>query len=234
MAIPPFNFQPMRIMLELSFWPKLNPLNSPLKASIIIWRLLGFKRRLWRVGSSCLRLLPLSNLGIYLPKDYLNQGLNISKRNWWDGNSLLHSCLRESVDGHFWSNLFCLNLHEKGKYEESSIQPRLEWSWGCLYASRIVPDVKRAFQDRSTSFLYVTTSIPTCDIPGFVLKFKFWRSKRFDWRSWTHTSCSLIYFWFPFPHFTRENAIHFSGSQNSSYNLKLCLHHIYFIILLLC
>ncbi len=77
--------------------------------------LFGFKRRLWGMGSSCLRSPLLSNSGIYLPKEYLKQDLNISVRQWWDGNYVLHWLLRGIVDGHFGCYLFCLNLHEKGK-----------------------------------------------------------------------------------------------------------------------
>ncbi len=51
-----------------------------LKPCIIVQRLFGFETRLWNVGLSCLRFLPLSNLVIYSRKDYLNQDLNISKR----------------------------------------------------------------------------------------------------------------------------------------------------------
>ncbi len=47
-------------------------------------------------------------------------------------------------------------------------------------ASRIVKDVKGEFQDCSISILDVTASIPTCEIPGFVIKLKIFRSKRFD------------------------------------------------------
>ena len=60
-----------------------------------------------------------------------------------------------------------------------------------------------------------------------------WRSedpKRFDWRSWTRTTCSLIYLLFPFPLITWESAIHLSDSQNNSLNPNMCLYHIYFII----
>ncbi len=67
----------------------------------------------------------------------------------------------------------------------------LEVAW----AFRIEPDGKGTFQNHSISILDVTASI----IPDFVLKLKIWRSKRFDWRSWTHTSCSLINFFIPFP-----------------------------------
>ncbi len=131
------------------------------------------------MGSSCIRFLPLSNLRISSPKDCLNQGLNISERSWWDGNSLLHWCLRGSVDGHFGCYLFFFDLHEKGnKCNHQSSQQM----------------VRGTFQDCFISILYVTASIPTCETPGFVWKLKIWRSKRFDWRSWTHTSCSLIYF----------------------------------------
>ncbi len=59
------------------------------------------------MGSSCSRFLPLSNSGTYSPKDYINQGLNISEKSCWDGNSLLHQCLRGSVDGHFGYCLVC-------------------------------------------------------------------------------------------------------------------------------
>ncbi len=181
----------------------------------MIQRLFGFERRLWSMGLCSLRFVTLSNLGIYSPKDYLNQGVNISERSWWDGNSLLHRHLRESVDGHFGYPLFCLNLHEKEKYVQSSIQPRLEWSWG-WNASKIKPDGLGMFQDRFISILDITASIPSCEIAGFVLKLKIFRSKDLDLRSWTHTHCSLIYFWFPFTLITWESAIHFSDSQNSS------------------
>ncbi len=76
--------------------------------------------------------------------------------------------------------------------------------------------VRGTFQDRFISILYVTASIPTHEIPGFMWKLKIWRYKRFDWRSWTHTTCSLIQIWFPFPFITWESAIHFLDSQNSS------------------
>ncbi len=76
--------------------------------------------------------------------------------------------------------------------------------------------VKGTFQDRFISILYITASIPTHEIPGFAWKLKIWRYKRFDWRSWTHTTCSLIPIWFPFPFITWESTIHFLDSQNSS------------------
>ncbi len=52
-----------------------------------------------------------------------------------------------------------------------------------VYASGIEPDDKETFQDSSIFILDVTSSIPTCEIPNFVLKLKTWRSKWFDWRS---------------------------------------------------
>ncbi len=61
-------------------------------------RLFGFNRKLWSMGS---RFIQLTNSGIYSLKDHLNQGLKISKRTWWDGDSLLHQCLRESGNGQF-------------------------------------------------------------------------------------------------------------------------------------
>ncbi len=113
-------------MLELLSQPKLHCINPFLEASITIQRLFGFARRLWNVESSCLRFLLLSNLKIYSPKDYLNQGLNVSERNWWDGNSLMNRCLRGSVNGHFGYCSFYLNLSEQREYRQASIQPRLE------------------------------------------------------------------------------------------------------------
>ncbi len=84
------------------------------------------------MGWHCLRFLLISKLGIHSPiKDYLNQGLNISERYWCDGDSLLHQCLRGSVDS--WILLFCLYLSEQREYWQSSIQPRLEWNLTCLY-----------------------------------------------------------------------------------------------------
>ncbi len=44
-------------------------------------------------------------------------------------------------------------------------------------ASRIEPNGKGMFQDCFISILYVTALIPTCEIPGFVLKLKVFRSK---------------------------------------------------------
>ncbi len=46
--------------------------------------------------------------------------------------------------------------------------------------------VRRTFQDCFISILYVTALISTHEIPGFTWKLKIRRSKRFDWRSWTH------------------------------------------------
>ncbi len=53
----------------------------------------------------------LNNLGVYSPKDYLNQGLKIIERNSWHRNSLLLELLRGSVVGHFRYHvtLVCLN-----------------------------------------------------------------------------------------------------------------------------
>ncbi len=61
-----------------------------------------------------------------------------------------------AVDDHFGYNLFFLNLHEKGKYMQSSIQPRLEWSWGYLsFQNRT-----RSLEERSRIVLYqVCTSL---------------------------------------------------------------------------
>ncbi len=81
-----------------------------------------------------------------------------------------------------------------------------------VHASRIKQDGKGTFQDHSISILDITASIPTHEIPGFTWKLKIWRSKRFDWRFWTLTSCSLIYFLFPFPIITWKSAICFSDS----------------------
>ncbi len=40
------------------------------------------------------------------------------------------------------------------------------------YASRIKPNGKATFHDCYTSILDIIASIPTCEIPGFVLKLK--------------------------------------------------------------
>ncbi len=103
------------------------------QANITIQRLFGFERRLWCMELSCLRFLPPSNLGAYSPKVYLNQGLKILIRNWWDSNFLVHLYLRWSVDDHFGYYLFCFNIYEQREYRQSSIQPRLEWYLTCPY-----------------------------------------------------------------------------------------------------
>ncbi len=64
-------------------------------------------------------------------------------------------------------------------------------------------------QDRIFMFL-------TQKIHFSMLKLKIFRTKDSDWRSWTHASCSLMYFDTPFPLITWASAIHFSDSQNSS------------------
>ncbi len=112
-------------------------------------------------------------------------------------------------------------FHDKGSMW--SHQSSQDWNdLEVAYASWIKPDGEGTFQKCSISILNVTALITTYEIPGFELKLTIWWSKRFDWRSWSHTSCSLIYFWFPFALITWESAIHFSDSQNSSENLKLC------------
>ncbi len=123
----------------------------------------SFERKLWSVGSSCWRFLLLSNLGIYPPKDYLNQGLNTSERNWWDGNSLVHQCLRGSVDVHFGYCLYCFDLSEQREYWQSSIPPRLEWCLTCLY-----------FKDQILMFL-------TQKIRFFMLNLKISNAKILIW-----------------------------------------------------
>ncbi len=63
-------------------------------------------------------------------------------------------------------------------------QSRQDWNdLEVAYVSRIKPDGKGMFQDRSISILSVTASIPTWEIPGFVLKLKISRSKDLDKRS---------------------------------------------------
>ncbi len=120
-----------------------------LKESIIMQRLICFERRLWSMGLNCSLFPLLSNLGIYSSKNYLNQGLKISKRNWWDGNSLLQWCLNGSVDGHYGYCLFCSNLSEQREHRQSSIQPRLEWYLTYPY-----------FDTRI--FIFQTQKIPYC------------------------------------------------------------------------
>ncbi len=49
-------------------------------------------------------------------------------------NTSMSQATRNSrtVDGHFRYGLFCLNLYDKGKYWQPSIQSRLEWYSTCL------------------------------------------------------------------------------------------------------
>ncbi len=77
----------------------------------------------------------------------------------------------ECFDGDFGYYLFCLNLHKKGSM--CNHQSGQDWNdLEVAYASRIEPDGKGTFQDRSISILGVTASILTCEIPRFVLKLK--------------------------------------------------------------
>ncbi len=168
-------------------------MKSLLKARITIQKLFDFKSILWSIESSCLRFILLSSLGIYSPKDYLNQGLKNSKRNGWDGNSLLHWCLRGIVDSHFGNYLFCLKNFEQWEYRQSWIQPRLEWYLTFLY-----------FKNRTFFF-------QPQKIPNAMLKLKILYPK------------ILIddpehIFWYLI---TLESAIHFSFIQSSLYNPKL-------------
>ncbi len=75
--------------------------------------------------------------------------------------------------------------------------------------------IKGTSLDHSISILDVTALIPTCEIPGLVLKLKIWRPRSFDWRSWTHILCSFIYFATLFALVSWASTIQFLDSQKS-------------------
>ncbi len=83
--------------------------------------------------------------------------------------------------------------------------------------------VRGTFQNCFISILYVTASIPTHEILGFTWKLKIWRSKRFDWRSWTHTTCTLICFGSPFP-LSPGNAQFISQIVKIAYKIWNCVY----------
>ncbi len=61
-------------------------------------------------------------------RDTAKAGRRLKKQPTFEGPDVMLSCTNFFllVDGHFGYFLFCLNSHEKGKYVQSSIQPKLK------------------------------------------------------------------------------------------------------------
>ncbi len=137
------------------------------------------------------------------PKEIVVLSKSVILAFWSSGNNLI-------VDGHFGYYLFCLNLHEKGKYVQSSLM---------ILKLPMLPESYQMLRERSRIVIYDSGHF-SIDSYSRDTRFCVEIEDLLIQRSWLKILNTyfifLDLFWFPFTLVTRESAIHFSDSQNSS------------------